>query len=129
MVNNEKLPFMHKWESECNLSFSIEDWKNYIINLRKCTRLLTVRETATQLFTRWYYTPTKLHAIFPSVPQTCFRGCTSPGSFSHIFWEYEKISQIWRQLETFASISENHIHLTLSNCLLFTPISRISIPT
>lgn len=54
---------MHKWELECSISLSAEEWKDSINNLRKCTISLTVRETATKLFTRWYYTPNKLHTF------------------------------------------------------------------
>lgn len=59
----EKLTYMHKWELECSISLSAEEWKDSINNLRKCTISLTVRETATKLFTRWYYTPNKLHTF------------------------------------------------------------------
>lgn len=114
---------MLKWEQECDITLSAENWSDSISNLLKCTRSITIRETAIKLFTRWYYTPSKLHAIFPSVPHTCFRGCIDTGSFSHIFWHCDKVSQIWKLLEGFASIiSENKVNLTLSNCLLFTPI-------
>lgn len=124
-----KLPYMLKWENECSLTISLEDWYTSIDNLRKCTRSLTIRETPIKLLTRWYLTPLKLHTIFPSTPSNCFRGCSSPGSFTHIFWDCDKISFIWRQLETFSSkIADTNITLSLSNCLLFSPITNLSIP-
>lgn len=61
-------------------------------------------------------------------PHTCFRGCNSAGSFSHIFWDCDRVTQIWKQLEKFASkISNNNINLTIYNCLLFSPIIGLSI--
>lgn len=117
----------NKWESDCNTSLSSDDCE-YCIYLCKCTRSLTVGESAIKLFTRWYFTPTKLHFIFPSVSPAYFRGCSFPDSFPHIFWDCEKISHIWRKLEAFSAIiTVNPIHLTLANCLLFASIPQISL--
>lgn len=119
----DKHPYMLKWEQECDITLSPENWSDCISKFLKCTRSIRIRETAIKLFTRWYYTPAKLHTIFPTIPHTCFRGCISTGSFTHIFWDCEKVSQIWKHLESFASIiSTNNVILTPSNCLLFTPI-------
>lgn len=128
-TSEEKLPYMHKWEKECNLHLTSDEWQDCILNLRKCTRSITIRETPYKLITRWYFTPSRLHAIFPSSSPNCYRGCDAPGSFTHIFWECNKISFIWQQLDSFASkISNRQINLTLPNCLLFTTIPGLSVP-
>lgn len=102
--NPDKHPQMIKWEQELDIKLSTENWSNCISILLKCTRSITIRETEVKLFTRWYYTPAKLHTIFPTIHHTCFKGCITTGSFTHIFWDCEKVSQIWKQLENFASI-------------------------
>lgn len=68
-INSQaKLPYMLKWEQECDILLSPEKWADCTNNLLKCTRSITIRETAIKVLTRWYYTPKKLHSIFPTVP-------------------------------------------------------------
>lgn len=78
--DSPKLRHMTVWERELNLEFDLQDWEANWQNMRKCTNSLTIRETAIKLFTRWYYTPSRLHTIYPQASSSCFCGCALPGS-------------------------------------------------
>lgn len=44
----------------------------------------------------------------------CFGECLSLGSFSHLFWDCEKISQLWKHLDNFtSSISDTQTPYTI----------------
>lgn len=92
----EKSSQMIKWESDLGITFSMDDWMSMSINLRKSNKAISFRETPTKVFSRWYLTPVKLHSYYPSVSPNCFRGCSVPGTFIHIFWSCPYLDLIWR---------------------------------
>lgn len=59
------------WEAETGHQHPVEDW----LNMHKCTRSVAIKETVVKLYTRWYYTPVKIHRMCPSIPDIYFRGC------------------------------------------------------
>lgn len=73
-----KSSLMLWWEAEAELDLTTSDWLDeLLLNLHKCKFSMAVLETA---FARWYITPVKLHMIYPSVSNTCFRGCPDHGT-------------------------------------------------
>ncbi|CAI9621365.1 unnamed protein product [Staurois parvus] len=71
-------------------------------NTCKSSRSLSVRETALKVLTRWYYTPSRLHRLFPQTSPLCFRGCGLTGTLVHIFWDCPSISLIWCRISEVA---------------------------
>ncbi|OCT84430.1 hypothetical protein XELAEV_18022584mg [Xenopus laevis] len=47
-----------------------------------------------KIITRWYYVPTRLHYIFPSSTDKCWRCGTNLGTFKHIWFSCDKIARL-----------------------------------
>lgn len=60
------------WERELNLDYDYQVWEAKWENKRKCTKSLTLQEIAIKLFTRWYYTLTRLDKIYPQASLSFF---------------------------------------------------------
>lgn len=48
-------------------------------------------------------TPSRLHAMDPSISPLCWRECKEKGNLSHVLWECSKIQPLWK--EVFSLIS------------------------
>lgn len=57
-----------------------------------------IQEGGYKLVTRWYRTPQRLHRIFPSVSDRCWRCEREEGSLYHIFWTCPLIRPFWRKV-------------------------------
>lgn len=80
------------WKAETDQELSAEDFLNLVSDMHKCTCSIAIEETVVKLHTRWYYTPDKLHRMYPLVPNTCFRGCCDKGTLLITFWSVELYS-------------------------------------
>lgn len=85
-----------------------------------CINALAIIETTLKILTRWYYTPSKLQAIFPRTSGLGF--CTRPliGSFKHTYWESGQLSSVWSKVSSIASA----ISVLYINVLSWCPNSR-----
>lgn len=71
--------------------------------------------------------PAHLNTIFHTVSPNCFRGCCSPGTFSHIFCD--KLYRKWKEVFVLINkLAGKVITLTQPNCLLFQNIPDIHPP-
>lgn len=105
------------------------DWDRGWLNICKCSKSLTTKETAIKLITRWYYTPTRIHKIYPQSSPNCFRGCSHLGSYIHTFWECEKLQPTWKEiLKLIDKLVGNPINLTFHHCILLQDIPEITKP-
>lgn len=98
-------------------------------NLRKSNKAISFREAPIKVFSRWYLTPEKLHSYYPLVSPNCFRGCSVPGTFIHIFWSCTYLDLIWcKAFEIIESSSKQKITPTPQICLLFANIPNVPLP-
>uniref|UniRef100_A0A670HTQ3 Reverse transcriptase domain-containing protein n=2 Tax=Podarcis TaxID=42163 RepID=A0A670HTQ3_PODMU len=85
-----------------------KQWENdigYEINPTQWTRMWSKppfksistkrKELTLKLTYRWYLTPRKLALIHPGTSPKCWRGCTSTGTYFHMWWECPKIQLFW----------------------------------
>lgn len=100
-----------------------------VSNMHKCTRSITIKETVDKLHTRWYYTPSRLHRIYPLVPDTCFRGCRDRGTFLHMFWSYTVQKSLQQRTSSLVlQITGVPVTLTYQMCILFAKLPAVSPP-
>lgn len=57
-----------------------------------------IQETNFKILTRWYNTPAKLHRVFPSTSDHCWRCQEEQGILLHIFWNCPKLEQLWKEV-------------------------------
>lgn len=60
-----KLVYMMNWDTDFWEQFTEQDLDVRWRNLRKCTKSLTIRNTAVKLFTSRNFTPLGIHTIYP----------------------------------------------------------------
>lgn len=53
------------------------------------------KEQFHKLLTRWYFTPRRITAAYPTAPPYCWRSCGSMGSLLHIFWSCPLLAPFW----------------------------------
>ena len=62
-----------KWETELSVDLLDRDWEAIFSCIHKGTVNVHTQENAFKIFSRWYRTPLRLHAIYPSVSPLCWR--------------------------------------------------------
>ena len=107
LLDTKVLLVRGKWEADLNCTFDDEEW------MELCERVLhfsfNTRHTLTQfqMMHRTYYTPERLHQIFPTVSQYCPRCKTEVGSLLHMFWSCSLLSNYWDEvMRNVSKISE-----------------------
>lgn len=68
---------------------------------------------------RAYFTPHRLHVMNSDHSSECWRCGTSPGDFSHIFWQCPKVQQYWGEVLNLTNkVALTNIPQTMEICLL-----------
>lgn len=93
--DNAKLPYMHAWECEIQESWTADIWHRNFFHSYKGINNTILIEANLKVLTRWYLVPTRLAKMFPSSSPFCFRGCNSPVSMIHIWWECLRLQGFW----------------------------------
>uniref|UniRef100_A0A670KKD3 Reverse transcriptase domain-containing protein n=1 Tax=Podarcis muralis TaxID=64176 RepID=A0A670KKD3_PODMU len=107
-------------------------WENdigYEINPTQWTRMWSKppfksistkrKELTLKLTYRWYLTPRKLALIHPGTSPKCWRGCTSTGTYFHMWWECPKIQLFWTTaIQEICKITKQVIDITPELALL-----------
>lgn len=120
---------MVAWEVEMAQEVPDGDWQDMINNMHKCTRSVSIKETVLKLHTRWYYTPERLHRIYPLVSGTCFRGCQDRGTLLHTFWSCKALDTVWNKTTSLIRLlSGISLTLTCQMCLLFAALPGVPLP-
>uniref|UniRef100_A0A803JHE0 Reverse transcriptase domain-containing protein n=1 Tax=Xenopus tropicalis TaxID=8364 RepID=A0A803JHE0_XENTR len=93
-----KHKYMTKWANCLPTPPTTEDWEAIWTNSRKIVTCVRQKESIYKTLMFWYYTPDKLHALFPDHPNTCWRLCGEVGTPLHIFWTCPKIQPLWNNI-------------------------------
>ncbi|XP_053550226.1 uromodulin-like [Bombina bombina] len=73
----------------------------------KASSSISILEMNLKLLCRWYYTPARLHQLFPNTPATCWRGCQESGTPYHIWWQCPKAKTYWEAIEKEIALALN----------------------
>uniref|UniRef100_A0A8C5PT54 Reverse transcriptase domain-containing protein n=1 Tax=Leptobrachium leishanense TaxID=445787 RepID=A0A8C5PT54_9ANUR len=87
-----------RWDRDMGNKISEEEWGLIFQTASHASRSLHIQQTHYKLLMRWYLTPTRLHKIYPSTDQTCWRCQASPGTFVHIWWECPSLRAYWESI-------------------------------
>jgi len=111
--NMQKYKSMIKWENSLSLSLELDEWK--IINNIPfvCTIDTKLRWFQFRITNRILSTNTFLHKIGIIENNLCSFCNAQPETLQHLFWDCEKISLIWIQLNNWIQ-SKSGVHINLS---------------
>lgn len=91
----EKLSAQTKWETDLSRVLSMEEWDLIFSSCFTVSRCINHSEMFYKLIQRAYYTPAKLHSIWPSSSRHCWRRCGCVGDIFHIFWSCPLLKPLW----------------------------------
>ncbi|CAH2247669.1 Hypothetical predicted protein [Pelobates cultripes] len=91
-------PFTAAWETELGITIPVGTWHKIFIYAHTTSISTAVRESTYKRISRWHYSPAKVHAIFPTAPDTCWRCGQPKGTTAHIWWLCPAIQTYWRGL-------------------------------
>lgn len=57
-----------------------------------------IAEINYKLLTRWHYTLTVLHKVFPDISDLCWRGCGEKVTHTHVWWQRPLIRPFWSSI-------------------------------
>uniref|UniRef100_A0A8C5Q7B2 Reverse transcriptase domain-containing protein n=1 Tax=Leptobrachium leishanense TaxID=445787 RepID=A0A8C5Q7B2_9ANUR len=84
-----------KWNTELTEPISEDDWGKIFQTAAHASRSLHIQQSHYKFLSRWYLTPTRLHRIFPTATDRCWRCNRSPGTLLHIWWTCPLITNYW----------------------------------
>lgn len=96
--NREKLPAQIKWETDLARTLTVEDWDTIFRACFSVSRCINHSEMFYKLILRAYYTPERLHKIWPSSSKYCWRNCGCVGDILHAFWSCPIIKPLWSEV-------------------------------
>lgn len=102
-MDSRKTPYMLAWEADLQLTWDLDTWHKAMGSSFRGILNISLVEANLKVFTRWYLTPTRLSAMYPSTSPLCFRGCQLRGSMLHVWWECPKIRSFWNKIFHIAS--------------------------
>ncbi|CAH2305468.1 Hypothetical predicted protein [Pelobates cultripes] len=87
--------YEQQWHTEYDSSPSGNTWLQSLNALKGITNCYSHLEAHKKLVYRWYLTPSKLHKIYPSVSEKCWRCGGAKGTMFHIWWECPVLAPLW----------------------------------
>lgn len=95
---NFRPSYICKWEQDLGLQFTERQVERFLLLPCKISVYANHQETGYKVLTRWYYTPVRIHKMFPLSTDLCWRREEEPGSLLHIFWSCWLLLPYWTEI-------------------------------
>lgn len=107
-----------KWEVDFP-ALDTEDWEE--MWEYPFSQLVSARDRLVQfkIIHKVYYTPERLHRIYPSISASCWRCKSASADFIHIFWNCPQIEIFWVEVtKVILTVTTVPVPLSVEVCLL-----------
>ena len=106
-----------KWVEDLNRHFSKDNTQMTIKHMKRCWKLLVIKEMQIHTARRHHLTPVRMAIIQKSTKNKCWRGCGEKGTLFHCRWECKLIQTLWRIVWRF--LKKLKIKLAYDPAILF----------
>ncbi|CAH2276976.1 Hypothetical predicted protein, partial [Pelobates cultripes] len=83
------------WEADLNCSLLSKDWERIFRLPRLLIKSAAHLEQSHKTLYRWYMVPCRLHKLFPTPSNTCWRCNGAEGTVLHVWWTCPRIQTFW----------------------------------
>lgn len=98
-LDDFRLHYIDEWERDLQCTLTTRQKQNILHFTYRSSICTKMQETNYKILTRWYNTPAKIHKIFPSSSDRCWRCQNDRGTILHIFWTCPLLERFWRTVQ------------------------------
>lgn len=91
-------PYINRWERELGLQLTEKQVDRIILFTHKTSICARHQEAGYKILSRWYYTPEKIHRMFPQCTDLCWRCGEKDGMLLHVFWSCRILQPFWAEV-------------------------------
>uniref|UniRef100_H3A8A9 Reverse transcriptase zinc-binding domain-containing protein n=1 Tax=Latimeria chalumnae TaxID=7897 RepID=H3A8A9_LATCH len=86
------------WEADLDMDITPEEWETLNKNAQRDYICAKHRIVQYKILRRIYYTPAKIHRLFPSRSPLCVRCKSTQSDLMHVLWSCPNIQPFWKQV-------------------------------
>lgn len=93
-----KPPFIIRWERDLGIQLTEKQVERVLFFTFKTSICSNHQEAGFKILSQWYYTPVRLHRMFPQSSDLCWRCGEEVGTLLHIFWSCKRLTSFWSEV-------------------------------
>lgn len=102
-LDNSLPPYTDKWAQDLQHTFEVADWSRIWMATKSASPNISALETNYKVLSCWYLVPARITKFVPLYSESCFRGCSDPGTDLHVWWQCPITQEFWQAIFAMAS--------------------------
>lgn len=91
-------PYIAKWERDLGIQLSERQVERIIRFTYKTSICANQQEAGFKVLSQWYYTPVRIHRMFPQSSDHYWRCGEEVGTLLHVFWSCRLLASFWAEV-------------------------------
>lgn len=91
-------PYLAKWERVLGIKLNERQAERIFLFTYKTSICAAQQEAGFKVLSHWYFTPDRVHRMFPQSTDICWRCGEEEGSLLHIFWSCRLLAPFWSEV-------------------------------
>lgn len=98
LIKPQMFNFQNTWQKDLKLTIDERQWDSLWKSSLHASRSMNVQMLTYKIAYRWHITLHKLHRMYPSVLNNCWKGCRDLGTYIHCFWLCPRVKAFREQI-------------------------------